>query len=68
VNVPELLARVGEWLAVVELDADGRVAVRECSDYHVPPELLDECREHKTELGACRAKPLQEIDSPPPPL
>jgi len=50
-NVPDLLARVGEWLAIVELDADGRVAVRECSDHHVPADLLEECREHKQEKG-----------------
>ncbi|MHB9150480.1 MAG: hypothetical protein ACYC33_10460 [Thermoleophilia bacterium] len=50
-NVPDLIARVGEWLAVVELDADGRVVVRECRDCHVPLELLDECREHKAALG-----------------
>lgn len=50
-NVRDLLARLGEWLAVAELDADGRVVVRECSHYHVPADLLEECREHKPELA-----------------
>lgn len=51
-NVPDLLARAGEWIATVALDADGRVVVRECSDHHVPPKLLEELRVHKVELGA----------------
>ena len=49
-KVPDLQARLAEWLAVVELDADGRAAVRECSDTPVPPDLLEECREHKAAL------------------
>lgn len=51
-KVPDLLSRVGEWLAVVELAADGREVVRESSDHHEPPELLEELRVHKLELGA----------------
>jgi len=51
VNAPDLQARLAEWLAIVELDEGGRLAVHECSDHHVPPDLLEECREHKQELA-----------------
>ncbi len=51
-NAPDLLARLGEWCAVADLADDGRVVVCECTDPHVPPELLEACREHKQELAA----------------
>lgn len=49
-SVSDLLARVGEWLAVVELAEGGVVVVRGCSGHHVPPALLEELRLHKSEV------------------
>lgn len=50
-NVPDLVARVGEWLAVVDLAPGGRVVVREYGEQPFLPELLDTCREHKQKLA-----------------
>lgn len=50
-TVRDLIARVEEWRAVLDLDADGRVVVREYGKQPLPPELLEVCREHKQELA-----------------
>ena len=51
-NAPQLLARLSEWVATVELDAEGLPVLVECGEHPIPPELLEDLRRHKPELLA----------------
>ena len=48
----DVCARLGEWLATLDLDTGGRVVLFEYGTAPLPSELVDLCRVHKRELTA----------------